>query len=292
MGWYGMIWWFPARHGGTSIAGWFLWTGKCHRSKWMMTGGRPMTKRKPPYAGCNCSVHGGCKATYNMEDTTWYVCCVLTPSTHKQYTYWITETYCYIDYISTIKQLIWRIGASLCTRGLQDGDGTTKAWSLNSPYSLTSEIIVDHTVCFLVPSAARCALRAARTCAWQVDQPLFSKGLVWNVWVKRDLQSRVAHVENSHELLVGGLVAIFGIFPLILGIIIPIDELIFFRGVAQPPTRFPWTVISWWVQSNSMQTCKRGFDSVGNIKNLLVWCGKVSNFKIPNWDPASTNMKV
>ena len=37
--------------------------------------------------------------------------------------------------------------------------------------------------------------------------------------------------------LVGGLVAIFGIVPLILGfLIIPIDEIIFFRGVAQPPT--------------------------------------------------------
>ena len=38
------------------------------------------------------------------------------------------------------------------------------------------------------------------------------------------------------------LVAIFGIFPFILGIIwnviIPIDELMFFRGVAQPPTSF------------------------------------------------------
>ena len=39
------------------------------------------------------------------------------------------------------------------------------------------------------------------------------------------------------------LVAINFIFPLILGIIIiPIDELIFFRGVAQPPTRYSTTV--------------------------------------------------
>ena len=41
-------------------------------------------------------------------------------------------------------------------------------------------------------------------------------------------------------MLVGGLVAINFIFPEILGIsynfIIPTDEVIFFRGVAQPPT--------------------------------------------------------
>ena len=38
--------------------------------------------------------------------------------------------------------------------------------------------------------------------------------------------------------LVGGLVAIF-YFPINIGfLIIPIDEVIFFRGVAQPPTSF------------------------------------------------------
>ena len=41
----------------------------------------------------------------------------------------------------------------------------------------------------------------------------------------------------ANQVLVGGLVAIFGIFPYIGLLIIPIDELIFFRGVAQPPTR-------------------------------------------------------
>ena len=43
-----------------------------------------------------------------------------------------------------------------------------------------------------------------------------------------------------YSWLVGGLVAINFIFPLInrVSIIIPIDELIFFRGVAQPPTRW------------------------------------------------------
>ena len=42
-----------------------------------------------------------------------------------------------------------------------------------------------------------------------------------------------------HSLLLGGLVAINFIFPYVKGIIIPIDELIFFRGVAQPPTSLP-----------------------------------------------------
>ena len=41
------------------------------------------------------------------------------------------------------------------------------------------------------------------------------------------------------QYLVGGLVAIFS-FPIFIGnLIIPIDELIFFRGVAEPPTSYP-----------------------------------------------------
>ena len=38
-------------------------------------------------------------------------------------------------------------------------------------------------------------------------------------------------LKNSHCYLVGGLVAIFGMFPYIGNFIIPVDELIFFRGV-------------------------------------------------------------
>ena len=42
---------------------------------------------------------------------------------------------------------------------------------------------------------------------------------------------------ETHGRLVGGLVAMF-YFPIFIGfLIIPIDELIFLRGVAQPPTR-------------------------------------------------------
>ena len=48
-------------------------------------------------------------------------------------------------------------------------------------------------------------------------------------------------MESNRPYLVGGLVAIF-YFPIQLGIIIiPMDELIFFRGVAQPPTRYLWS---------------------------------------------------
>ena len=43
---------------------------------------------------------------------------------------------------------------------------------------------------------------------------------------------------HSNPYLVGGLVAINFIFPYIGLLIIPIDALIFFRGVAQPPTSF------------------------------------------------------
>ena len=48
----------------------------------------------------------------------------------------------------------------------------------------------------------------------------------------------VAHnlVTSNCPHLVGGLVAINFVFPYIGNLIIPIDELIFFRGVAQPPT--------------------------------------------------------
>ena len=41
------IWGFPEI--GLPQNGWFLWTGKSHRSKWMITGGTPMTSWKPPY---------------------------------------------------------------------------------------------------------------------------------------------------------------------------------------------------------------------------------------------------
>ena len=34
-------------HGGTPIAGWVLWTGKSHRSIWMITRGTPMTQETP-----------------------------------------------------------------------------------------------------------------------------------------------------------------------------------------------------------------------------------------------------
>ena len=56
--------------------------------------------------------------------------------------------------------------------------------------------------------------------------------------------------------LVGGLVAMNFVFPYIywVSIIIPIDELIFFRGVAQPPTRHVTTcdvpLILWTVLKN------------------------------------------
>ena len=41
-------------------------------------------------------------------------------------------------------------------------------------------------------------------------------------------------------VLVGGDWNMTGLFSHILGIIIPVDELIFFRGVGQPPTRNDW----------------------------------------------------
>ena len=35
--------------GGYPIAGWLISNRNSHRSKWMMTGGSPVTKPKPPY---------------------------------------------------------------------------------------------------------------------------------------------------------------------------------------------------------------------------------------------------
>ena len=47
----------------------------------------------------------------------------------------------------------------------------------------------------------------------------------------------IRHVDVKYNL-VGGLVAIL-YFPIFVGnVIIPIDEVIFFRGVAQPPTSY------------------------------------------------------
>ena len=62
---------------------------------------------------------------------------------------------------------------------------------------------------------------------------------------------------TSNRLKKNGCIPISGwcfgtcfIFPYIGNVIIPIDEVIFFRGVAQPPTRFwsvfPWTDLSSW----------------------------------------------
>ena len=56
------------------------------------------------------------------------------------------------------------------------------------------------------------------------------------------METPISH--GAADFLVGGLVAIF-YFPINIGcLIIPIDELIFFRGVAQPPSTLPsWMAI-------------------------------------------------
>ena len=55
-----------------------------------------------------------------------------------------------------------------------------------------------------------------------------------------------------NKILVGGLVAIFYYFPMYIGfLIMPIDELIFFRGLAQPPTSFHNQgpcFVEWWIK--------------------------------------------
>ena len=68
-----------------------------------------------------------------------------------------------------------------------------------------------------------------------------------------------------HVMLVGGLVAMFS-FPRNIGfLIIPIDELIFFRGVAQPPTRMDliiwcqWRTLIFWFVIEPMHPFGRWF---------------------------------
>ena len=47
---------------------------------------------------------------------------------------------------------------------------------------------------------------------------------------------------NLQPFLVGGLEHGFYDFPYIGNVIIPTNELIFFRGVGQPPTSFGWSI--------------------------------------------------
>ena len=73
----------------------------------------------------------------------------------------------------------------------------------------------------------------AREIHWAIDSesnPRDSEHVVMNV-VDRSILFYMLK-------LVGGLVAIFGIFPLILGISSSQLTFIFFRGVAQPPTSY------------------------------------------------------
>jgi hypothetical protein len=60
--------------------------------------------------------------------------------------------------------------------------------------------------------------------------------------VRTSLQTAVENNALTILLLVGGLEHF--LFSHILGIIIPTDELIFFRGVAQPPSRLALTIIN------------------------------------------------
>ena len=74
-------------------------------------------------------------------------------------------------------------------------------------------------------------------------------------------------------LLVGGLVAMKFIFPCIGNVIIPIDEIIFFRGVAQPPTS-DWNIFKnrkgpW---RNSHRLCQ-GMPSRKSLRTRL-WRGR------------------
>ena len=59
--------------------------------------------------------------------------------------------------------------------------------------------------------------------------------------ILRDIYTNQGKTDLVHDqdVLVGGLVDINFIFPYIGNVIIPTDELIFFRGVAQPPTSVP-----------------------------------------------------
>ena len=73
--------------------------------------------------------------------------------------------------------------------------------------------------------------------AWRVGQVW--NGVPWCVMARKVLAVMICH-PTYRLYLVGGLVAMNFIFPYIGLLIIPIDELIFFRGVAQPPTRYSY----------------------------------------------------
>ena len=72
--------------------------------------------------------------------------------------------------------------------------------------------------------------------------------------------------------LVGGLVAIF-YFPILIGfLIIPIDELLFFRGVAQPPTSYLLVVKYGLLNTNR----PLNFDIMFPAKNSIEFMKKTS----------------
>ena len=60
------------------------------------------------------------------------------------------------------------------------------------------------------------------------------------------------------EYLVGGL-ELF-LFSHILPIIIPIDQLIFFRGIGIPPTRYCWVVSSFFSMQDIMKSLERAIE--------------------------------
>ena len=78
------------------------------------------------------------------------------------------------------------------------------------------------------------------TC-WLLTLP--AKKTLGNSWLSRNGQEMVDLFMWIHTYyLVGGLDHLDYFFH-ILGIIIPTDELIFFRGVAQPPTRLYYIIL-------------------------------------------------
>ena len=78
----------------------------------------------------------------------------------------------------------------------------------------------------------------------------------------------IGRMKKPGVFLVGGLVAIF-YFPINIGLlIIPIDELIFFRGVAEPPTRFEFNPIIDARTCHGMDLDGSFLDTIARVPNM------------------------
>ena len=166
----------------------------------------------------------------------------------------------YRDYMGLYRDCLSRTGKHHEILGLQKRDCTEENfWTIYQPFNVGSGISIS--------GATPSSLDGLRTVEkpWNPyfrNPPISSNDLVqqgnWSFFFESDVFGQILRGKPKVDpYLVGGLVAIF-YFPRNIGnLIIPIDELIFFRGVAQPPTRY-CILRSWKTREMTWECIKLG----------------------------------